>query len=145
MKRTTHVIERGFGNYYTKTEVDALISALSSVYAPLLVTVTSKSGDANLSAAECSGRLILVTQTATMTLPEITSTTGYLVTVYSTTAASVMVDCNANDRIILDGTAGGGGKKITSASGAGDYVTLVAESGSGWTVIGRSGTWTMES
>lgn len=107
------------------------------------VTVISKAADAVLSTTQVKGTLVLVTATATITLPPVV--VGATVTIYSTTAAAVMVDPDANDRIVLDGVAGGNGKKVTSASGAGDFVTLIGESADGWTVIGRSGTWTMES
>jgi hypothetical protein len=108
-------------------------------YIPVINTAT----DTTLTAAQVLGHLLLVTQTATITLPAVTI--GAVVTVYSTTAAAVHVDPNTNDRIVLNGAAGGNGKKITSASGAGDFVTLIGDSEDGWTVIGRSGTWTMES
>jgi len=107
------------------------------------VPVLSFAIDTLLTAAQVRGQLVLLTATATITLPAVT--VGAVVTIYSTTAAAVMVDPNVNDRIVLDGVAGGDGKKITSASGAGDYVTLIGDSADGWTVIGRSGTWTMES
>lgn len=107
------------------------------------VTVISKAADALLTADQVKGTFILITATATLTLPPVA--VGATITVYSTTAAAVMVDPNTNDRIILNGVAGGNGKKITSASGAGDFVTLIGDSADGWTIIGRSGTWTMES
>ncbi len=108
-------------------------------YIPVINTAI----DTLLTAAQALGQLIRVTATATITLPPVTI--GATVTIYSTTAAALMVDPDTNDRIVLDGTAGGNGKKITSASGAGDFVTLIGDSEDGWTVIGRSGTWTMES
>jgi len=107
------------------------------------VPVVSVAVDTLLTAAQVLGQLTLVTATATITLPPVTI--GAVVTVYSTTAAAVMVDPGDDDRIVLDGAAGGNGKKITSASGAGDLVTLIGDSADGWTVVGRSGTWTMES
>jgi hypothetical protein len=112
-------------------------------YATELIEILSAAIDTLLTAAQVLGQLLLVTATATITLPAVVI--GACITIYSTTEAAVMVDPNANDRIVLDGAAGGNGKKITSASGAGNFVTLVGESADGWTVIGRSGTWTMES
>jgi len=110
-------------------------------YATELIEIISVAIDTLLTAAQTLGQLLLVTATATITLPVV----GAIITIYSTTAAAVMVDPNTDDRIVLDGVAGGNGKKITSASGAGNFVTLVGESADGWTVVGRSGTWTMES
>jgi len=107
------------------------------------VTVISKDADATLTAAQVKGLLVLVTQTATITLPPVV--VGATVTIYSTTAAAVLVDPDDDDRIVLNGVAGDNGKKLTSASGAGDFVTLIGDSADGWTIIGRSGTWTMES
>lgn len=111
-------------------------------YAPQLIDVLSFATDTLLTPTQVKGQLILVTDTATITMPPVI--VGAAITIYSTTAAAVMVDPNANDRIVLDGAPGGNGKKITSASGAGNFVTIVGESADGWTVIGRSGTWTME-
>ncbi len=108
-----------------------------------LVPVISVSADTVLSASQVKGQLVLVTATATISLPAVV--VGSVITVYSTTAAAVMVDPNINDRIILNGVAGGNGKKITSTSVAGNFVTLIGDSADGWMLIGRSGTWTMES
>lgn len=107
------------------------------------IPVLSVAIDTVLTPAQTRGQFILVTATATITLPPVT--VGALLTLYSTTAAAVMVDPNASDRIVLDGAPGGDGKKVTSASAAGDFLTLIGDSANGWTVIGRSGTWTMES
>ena len=108
-------------------------------YIPVINTAT----DTTLTAAQVLGHLLLVTQTATITLPAVTI--GAVVTVYSTTAAAIHVDPDDNDRIILDGVAGGNGKKITSDSTAGALATLIGDSADGWTVVGRAKTWTMES
>jgi hypothetical protein len=89
---------------------------------------------------EAYGYTLLVTSTATITLPAVVQ--GMSVLVYSTTAAAVSVDPNPSDRIILNGTALTGGNKVTSASGAGDFIYLFADSGDGWTTLGRSGLWT---
>lgn len=117
-------------------------AGLANPHPSALIQIASYAASQTLTDAECRGYLILVTAAATITLP--VAIAGYIVTVYSTAAAAVSVDPDVTDRIILDGVAGGNGKKITSASGAGDFVTLVADSAAGWTVIGRSGTWTME-
>lgn len=111
-------------------------------YASILVEIVSVAIDTLLTAAQVLGQLLLVTATATITLPAVVI--GAYITIYSTTTAAVIVAPNADDRIVLDGVAGGNGKKITSASGAGDFVTLIGDSADGWTVIGRSGAWTME-
>lgn len=108
-----------------------------------LAGVMSYGADQLLTEKECRGYLIRITATATATLPPVV--VGGTVTIYSTTTAAVMVDPDGDDRIVLDGVAGGDGKKVTSASGAGDFVTLIGDSADGWTVVGRSGTWTMES
>jgi hypothetical protein len=107
-----------------------------------LVPIITKPGNATLTRSQVKGHLLLVTGAGTITLPAVVI--GATITIYSTTAAAIMVDPNINDRIVLDGVAGGNGKKITSASGAGDYVTLIGDSADGLTVVGRSGTWTME-
>ena len=91
-------------------------------------------------AEEAYGFLIKMTATGTATLPAVAI--GMSGCVYSTTAAAIHVDANANDRIILNGTALDDGDKVSSASGVGDYICYVGESADGWLTMGRSGTWT---
>lgn len=100
-------------------------------------------GDISLSVAQCRGQIVYITQTGTATLPAVTGD-GMLVGIYSTTAAAIYVDPNGSDRIVLNGTAGGDGKKLTSESQAGDFIWLHNDDTSGWRTIGRSGIWTME-
>jgi hypothetical protein len=116
------------------------LAALSKIP---IVTPTITEAAASVTDAECRGSLVLITGAATLTLPPVV--VGASLTVFATTAAALSLKPNAADRIILDGVAGGDGKKITSASEAGNLVTLVGESTAGWTVVGRSGEWTMES
>jgi hypothetical protein len=108
-----------------------------------LLPVLSLSESTLLAAAQVLGHFILLTAAATITLPPVA--VGSLVTLYSTGANAVSVYPDPNDRIVLEGSAGGNGKKITSASAAGNFTTLVGDSAAGWTVVGWSGTWTMES
>lgn len=111
-----------------------------------LVPIISSNGNESPTADLCKGHLHLITATGTVSLPAyVSGMIGSVLTVYSTTDAAIYVDPDNDDRIILDGAAGGNGKKLTSASGAGDYITLICDSEDGWLVIGRSGTWTMES
>jgi hypothetical protein len=74
-------------------------------YATELIEILSAAIDTLLTAAQVLGQLLLVTATATITLPAVVI--GACITIYSTTEAAVMVDPNANDRIVLDGAAGG--------------------------------------
>jgi len=106
------------------------------------IETSSYSVNHNISIDECRGYFIKVTAAATMKLPPLVA--GGAITFYSTTAAAVSVDPDDADKIILDGVAGGAGKKITSASGAGDLVTLFGDPSDGWYVVGRSGAWTLE-
>jgi hypothetical protein len=97
---------------------------------------------------ECNGSMQMATGAGTWVLPDIDDTdgTGWTVCVYSTTAAAVVVDPDAEDTITLDGTTDAAGDSITSASGAGDFICLMVTSVSSnvanWTTLGRSGTWT---
>jgi len=132
-QRTT--LGLGSSDSPTFTNVDATGTSIGLI--PILNDVTAPT------TAQCRGQIIRMSATGTVVLPAVVI--GASLTVFSLTAAAVMVDPDNSDRIILDGVAGGNGKKITSASGAGDHVTLFGDSADGWTVIGRSGTWTMES
>ena len=100
------------------------------------------STDTTLTIDQCKGQVIYVTATATLTLPAVTDD-GMLVTVYSTTAAAVMVNPDDADRIVLNGAAGGAGK-LTSDSQAGSFIVLHNDDADGWRTLGRSGVWTME-
>ena len=101
------------------------------------------STDTTLTVDQCKGQVIYVTATATLTLPAVTDD-GMLVTVYSTTAAAVMVNPDNADRIVLNGAAGGAGKELTSDSQAGSFIVLHNDDADGWRTLGRSGVWTME-
>jgi hypothetical protein len=95
-------------------------------------------------ATEAYGGLVRVTAAATMTLPAVVI--GMNVCVYSTTAATVRVDPNASDGIILNGAARQtDGVDIYSDSTAGAFICLFGDSADGWTTLGRSGTWTLGS
>ncbi len=98
-------------------------------------------GNITLTRDQCRGQILYMTATGTVTLPPVIGD-GLAITVYSTTAAAVHVDPNANDRIVLDGVALDNGDKISSASGAGDFVVLHNDDINGWRTLGRSGTWT---
>lgn len=114
------------------------------------VDVVSDADGRTITKAEAMGVVHLATGAGTWELPDIDAAdgTGWAVVVYSTTAAAVVVDPNAEDKIRYDGTLETAGDKITSASAAGDFVALVVTELSGdiatWTVLGKSGTWTPE-
>jgi hypothetical protein len=95
-----------------------------------------------VSVVQCKGSFLRISEANTVLLPAIA--VGYSLIVDSIGANAVIVDPNDDDRIILDGVAGGNGKKITSASGAGDFVSFIGDSADGWTILGKSGSWTME-
>jgi len=93
-----------------------------------------------LSAAECYGGVYYVDGAATLTLPAIAA--GMQITVYTVGAVAISIDPNASDLIVLDGTAGGDGKKITNTSTAGDVAVLTYYGATGW--YASTNTWTME-
>jgi hypothetical protein len=93
---------------------------------------------------EAYGSIVRVTAAATITLPAVVI--GMTTCVYSTTAATVRINPNASDGIILNGAARQtDGVDIYSSSGAGDFICLFGDSADGWTTLGRSGTWTLGS
>jgi len=69
----------------------------------------------------------------TVTLPAVG--TGYYGCFKATTAAAITIDPNANDRIILDGTAGADGEYITSTGTIDDTICIYADSSAGWTTM----------
>lgn len=97
-------------------------------------------GNQTLSEKECRNGFITVTATATITLPAVTGS-GMCVTVYSTTAAVVHVDANANDRIVLDGTALDDGDKVSCDAVAGNWIVLFNDTNVGWRTLGKQGAW----
>jgi hypothetical protein len=104
------------------------------------INISSPSGGHTITAAQAYGSFHQASGAATWILPAVAS--GMSTCVYSTGANAVVVDPNASDRIVLNGTALADGDSITSASAAGDFICLIADSASGWTTLGRSGTWT---
>jgi hypothetical protein len=91
-----------------------------------------------LTAAECYGKVHYVSSAATLTLPAIAD--GMHLTVITIGAVAVSVDCNASDKIYLDGTALDDGDKITNLSTAGDIAVLTYYSADGWHA--STNTWT---
>lgn len=106
----------------------------------LLTPVLTYASDQVLTAALCKNSLITVTATATITLPAVTGS-GMCVCIYSTTAAVVHVDANANDRIVLDGTALDDGDKVTCDAVAGNWIVLFNDTNVGWRTLGKQGVW----
>jgi hypothetical protein len=106
------------------------------------ISVATDADGKTISAAEGYGSFQLATGAGTWVLPAVAE--GMSVCIYSTTAAAVVVDPNASDRIIYDGTAGADGENLTSASAAGDFICLIGDSADGWIALGSSGTWTPE-
>jgi len=74
----------------------------------------------------------------TLTLPAVTD--GACFTVICNVGSTVIVDSNASDLIILDGTSLDDGDSIDSAGAAGDIVTLTYYDGTGWFAVSNS--WT---
>lgn len=84
-----------------------------------------------LTAAECYGSVYYVTAAGvTLTLPAVAD--GMSLTVISNTGNTVIVDANASDLIILDGTALDDGDSIDSTGAAGDIVVLTYYDSTGW-------------
>ena len=93
-----------------------------------------------ISAVQAYGYVHWATGAGTWVLPA--AVAGMSVTVYSTTAAAIVINPNDSDVIYLNGTALSAGDSITSASGAGDFIRLIARDATNWHTIERSGTWT---
>jgi hypothetical protein len=100
------------------------------------------------SATELYGSAVIATAAMVLTLPDVDAAagTGQSVCMYSTTAAAISIDPDAEDKIRLNGVLGGAGGILTSASGAGDFACVVltdfASDVAHWTVFGKSGAWT---
>jgi hypothetical protein len=91
-----------------------------------------------LSAEECFGSVYYITAASvTLTLPA--AVDGMSITVICTTANVGIVDSNASDLIILDGTALDDGDSIDSPGAAGDVVVLTYYDATGW--FASSNTW----
>lgn len=93
-----------------------------------------------LTAAECYGAVYYITASGvTLTLPA--AADGMSIRVICTTANVGIIDANASDLIILDGTALDDGDSIDSAGAAGDVVDLHYYDSTGWFAVSISGTW----
>jgi hypothetical protein len=108
------------------------------------VSVATETATTNLAIADINGGLIVTTNAITLTLPAVSgfSALGAIITIQVGSTHTVSVDCNASDKIVLDGVALDDGDKITSSGTAGDQITLINDSADGWRTIGRTGTWT---
>ena len=101
--------------------------------------ITSKSTATTLTDDEMNG-VVLVSAAVTTTLPAVEL--GQTVCFFSSGANTIVVDSNASDRIILDGTALDDGDTIENTSAAaGDFICIFGDSTAGWTTLGYSGTW----
>lgn len=103
------------------------------------VYIEKHSTSHTIDAAECYGGIHYVTGAATITLPAVAA--GMHVTIVTVGAVAVSVDPNANDLILLDGTALDDGDKLTNSSTSGDTVTLAYYDATGWYAI-TDGNWT---
>ena len=102
--------------------------------------VVNKSTATTLTDDEMDG-MVFVSAAVKTDLPAVEI--GQTVCFYSTTAATIIVDPNASDGIVLDGAArltDGNTIENTSAA-AGDFICLIGDSADGWTTLGMSGTW----
>jgi len=101
--------------------------------------IISVAANTVLTAAQCKGQVVLVSDSYTVTLPPVV--VGASVTVRGIQATPIYVDANASDRIVLNGIALDDGDKITSPSVSGCQATLIGDSAIGWTVLGMIGGW----
>ena len=125
------------------TPAAGAFTTLSSTGASVLITqFLTYAGNGSPTAAQCKNAFIFVTAAGTITLPAVAAgVVGTKLVVYSTTAAAVSVDANANDRIVLSGTALDDGDKITNDSTAGSFVELYCDTTAGWRTLNIGGTW----
>ena len=102
--------------------------------------VVNKSTATTLTDDEMDG-VVFVSDAVKTDLPAVEI--GQTVCFYSTTAATIIIDPNANDGIVLEGASrltDGNTIENTSAA-AGDFVCLIGDSAAGWTTLGINGTW----
>ena len=131
------------GDLWMATDVDAVgISDGAVMYYARPTKLKTCAGNCSPAVTELDA-MIWVTAAGKVSLPAVAANIyGASACIYSTTAAAVVVDVNALDRIVLNGVALDDGDSILSASGAGDFICLIADSVAGWTTMGRSGVWT---
>lgn len=110
-----------------------------------LVKIEAIDSDAVLVDADCKGTLILIGSAHTPVLPEVTSANiGMSLIAYSTGGNIIGVRPHSDNAIVLDGVAGGSGKRIFSDGTVGDYASMIADQVGQFTIIGHAGTWTLE-
>jgi hypothetical protein len=93
---------------------------------------------AEMTAVGMYGTAFFATGAGTWNLPA--AAAGMSFCVYSTTAATVIVNPDNADQIKPLTNAAGDG--VTSASGAGDFICMIAIDATDWYVFGKSGAWT---
>lgn len=123
------------------TNIDLLLrgKGTGAVDAPVKTFTEIHATSHTLTASECYGAVYYVSASGvTLTLPAVAE--GMSITVISNTANTVIVDANASDLIILDGTALDDGDSIDSGGTAGEVVVLTYYNSTGW--FATSDGWT---
>lgn len=93
-----------------------------------------------LTADECYGSVYYITASG-VTLTLLAADDGMSLRVICTTANVGIIDANAADLIILDGTALDDGDSVDSAGDAGDVIDLHYYPATGWYGVSITGTW----
>ncbi|MFA5166712.1 MAG: hypothetical protein WC449_05505 [Candidatus Paceibacterota bacterium] len=97
---------------------------------------------ATLTTGQIRHGIILATAAGTYILPAVdASIVGSYFMIVSTTAAAVVVDPNASDRIVLSGTALDDGDKIQNDSSSGSCIIMFVDSVNGYYAYPLAGVW----
>jgi len=108
--------------------------------------ITSAGSERVLTAAECSGGIVLVTAAVEVRVPDICdSATGAMVMIVQADVSEVLeiAVTDTNDHFFLDGVDLGANQEIDSPGAAkeDDYICLFCREANEWHSYGRSGTW----
>ena len=131
--------------------VEQLLNGLSYPDGPSrLSNAVTITGDTTLTAATHGFHPVVITSTATLTLPAVTEGVSFWLINGCADGTLMTVSPNASDKFLFDaaGAAGTDDKDIINTAATakkGDFVKLTYGSAVGWTILELGGTWTDES
>jgi hypothetical protein len=103
-------------------------------------TTEDSDGNNSVTKSECDGSIYVNSGANTYILPEVAA--GMSICFYNRTAATMIIDVDGSDEIVLDGADLTAGYTIENTSAAaGDFVCLHGLDAVHWLVWGSSGTW----
>jgi len=143
---TNNLILAGTSTDPDKFKVDNSGNVYTSGSTYTRTPIVTKTGTDSVTVAQLNS-IVRVTNTATLTLPALSScTVGDWVTIKAIGAYVITVDTgDIADKLDLDGTEGSAGVTVLSSGASGDQITWVYDTANVWRMVGRIGAWAVGS